>query len=260
MGAFRAPIGDALTKKLCLIQFYQFLGSLLVSGPSNHQSIRVESRPHTRRLHILPHHRRRHLPLSHAPPPPLPHSPHPLLRRPPPRRRRPQRRTLSPLPRHGRRMHTRRPPPDPAGQSHLVHLLPRRRHQAARPDVLLGPRVLLLEDPGVRGHAADPPQWVPLAAALFPPRVPSRGGAGDVLPVAGGAADAFPGGGGDQRLRARANVRILPSGGARVSSDVEENGDGLPDHPVFVRVLDFGFDAVFALYRAGLFRGVGLGF
>lgn len=131
---------------------------------------------------------------------------------------------------------------------------------AAGAYVLLGLRVLPFQSPGVRGHAADPTQRVPWRpAAVVPPRVPPCRRGGGVLPLDGSAADAVPRRGGDQRLRARGDVRVLPDGGAGAAAALEAGGDGLSDHAVPIRVSDIGSDAVPAFYWVGLLGYAGLG-
>ncbi|KAK6135413.1 hypothetical protein DH2020_030832 [Rehmannia glutinosa] len=217
---------------------------LLASRPPHYQPIRVETLPNPRRLPTLRRHHRRHLPHPHTLSPQILSPPSRPLRRPPPHHRRPQPNPLPPLPPDGRRLRPLRRPPDAAAPPDLAHLLPRGPNPAARAHILLGPRLLLLENPRVRRHAPDPPERVPLPAAVVPPRVPPRGGGGDVLRVAGGVAVAVPGGARDQRDGARGDVRVLPGGGAGNPAVVEEIGDGFSDLPVRVQFPDFGLDDV----------------
>ncbi|CAI9103894.1 OLC1v1002479C1 [Oldenlandia corymbosa var. corymbosa] len=140
----------------------------------------------------------------------------------------------------------------------MGRLLPRQRNPASWADVLLGPGFLPVQDPGIRRHALDHPQRVPISTAVVPPRVPPRGGGGDVLPVAVDGADAVSGGARDQRLRARADVRLLFAERAGNPAVVEEIGDGLSDCTVRVQLWDIRVDAVLPFYGSGLLRDAGL--
>lgn len=73
-----------------------------------------------------------------------------------------------------------------------------------------------------------------------------------MLPVALDVAVAVPGGAGDQRVGARADVRVLSAVCGGYSSVVEEIGDRLSDYPVCLQLLDFGSDALPPFQRVGL--------
>lgn len=79
-----------------------------------------------------------------------------------------------------------------------------------------------------------------------------------MLPVAGGVAVAVPGGAGDERRRARGDVRILPAVRGGDTAAVEAIGDGLPDYPVRLQLRHFGLDAPTSLHRVGLRGDPGL--
>ncbi|KAL4349571.1 uncharacterized protein DS421_10g293370 [Arachis hypogaea] len=166
----------------------------------------------------------------------------------------PQSQPPHPLPRHVPWLRPHHTLPHPSPQ--LGHLLPS-KHQAQWASLLLGLRLLPLQDPRVPGHALH--RSLPLLRAPHvPPRVPPRHRARHVLPLAPNFAVSVPGGARDQRLRACAHVRLLLPQRARDPTAVEARRDGLPDRAVRVQLRRLRFDAVPALLRVRLLRDLGL--
>ncbi|CAB4267754.1 unnamed protein product [Prunus armeniaca] len=212
------------------------------------------SRPNPSLHRALPHSLSPLLPLSHLPPhppPALPHQPCP----PQTNHSRPQPPPLPPLPHDGRWMHPLDPLPRHP-KPRLDPLLPTPHFPNWAP-LLLGLHLLPLKNPRIPRHPLHHPEWLHPTADL-PPRVPPRDRAGHVLPVAAHVPVLVPGGARDQRVGARAHVRILFPVRGWDPTQVEAGGDGLPDRAVFVQLRGVGSDAVPAFLRVGLLRDLGL--
>jgi len=120
-------------------------GGVVGGVPAKHPELRMEPSSHPFLLPSLPLPIHHHLPLTHSPPHP---PPSPTLPSPPPQahHRPPQPHPLPLLPPHapGLRHHPPHPHPPPP----LGHLLPT-RHTPHRAPLLLGLRLLPLQNPGI---------------------------------------------------------------------------------------------------------------
>ncbi|CAN0878585.1 hypothetical protein LINGRAHAP2_LOCUS12557 [Linum grandiflorum] len=197
------------------------------------------------------------LPLPHPNLHPLPpqHDSATATWHPPPPDRPPQHNPPHGLLRHGPRVPTRHL--HPSTDSRPPSLF-REGDPTAGSPLLLGVRLLPLEDLRVHRHVTHHPEQLDVAEAFVPPRVPPRHRGGHVLHLAPHVSVDVPRSPSHQLGRPRCNVLLLPALLPRDEAQVEEDRYGLSDCAVLHQLWNHGLDLLRPFYRVGLLRDLGL--